>query len=52
MQFVECPTDFYGENCSEKCHCSNSLSCHPIHGTCQCLNGTIDCENPVTNSNR
>ncbi|CAG2253697.1 unnamed protein product [Mytilus edulis] len=49
---TKCPTDFYGENCSEKCHCSNGQSCHPIHGTCQCLNGTSNCENPVTNSNR
>lgn len=51
MSYVECPKDFYGQNCLERCHCANDLYCHPVQGTCQCQNNTNDCENLVTKPN-
>lgn len=48
LTFVGCPDNFYGQNCSQRCHCANDLSCHPVHGACQCQNGTNECENGMT----
>ncbi|XP_041046049.1 N-acetylglucosamine-1-phosphodiester alpha-N-acetylglucosaminidase isoform X3 [Carcharodon carcharias] len=34
-----CPNGFYGDGCSQKCHCINDGNCDHIHGTCSCLPG-------------
>ncbi|XP_078396918.1 N-acetylglucosamine-1-phosphodiester alpha-N-acetylglucosaminidase isoform X5 [Cetorhinus maximus] len=34
-----CPNGFYGDGCSQKCHCINGGNCDHIHGTCSCLPG-------------
>jgi hypothetical protein len=38
MNIIACPSNKYGDNCSETCECRNALSCDPISG-CKCIAG-------------
>ncbi|XP_074962030.1 N-acetylglucosamine-1-phosphodiester alpha-N-acetylglucosaminidase isoform X2 [Phalacrocorax aristotelis] len=34
-----CANGFYGDACTQKCHCQNGGSCDPVHGACSCPAG-------------
>ncbi|GFU53080.1 multiple epidermal growth factor-like domains protein 11 [Trichonephila clavipes] len=36
---LPCSSDYYGQECKQKCECENGAACNPVDGSCTCTPG-------------
>ncbi|PRD22151.1 UNVERIFIED_CONTAM: Multiple epidermal growth factor-like domains protein 11 [Trichonephila clavipes] len=36
---LPCSSDYYGQDCAQKCECENGATCNPVDGSCTCTPG-------------